>query len=255
MNAVVRAEEPDPPLNDDDRELGFSVYHLYVVDAGAGGLARGRSWTRWPWRRPLPRRRRRSRRRRSPSGLRIGVGSGGRRRGRLPSLLSGSRGRHGRVDDGRRPGGRGRDHVPHPREDPRAAGPRPLHRRGGRGADRAQAPGLRRRRRGSTRELLARLMARQPQLEHLHRLPDRDPPRGPRRAAGGAAQEAGAALGAALHRPPPEPPGPDQPLPPLPRPQPRARAGAPAGRARRRCATAWTRCRRNATRRRRPARG
>jgi hypothetical protein len=31
----------NPPLNDDDRELGFNVYHLYVVDAALAGAPEG----------------------------------------------------------------------------------------------------------------------------------------------------------------------------------------------------------------------
>ncbi len=44
-------------------------------------------------------------------------------------------------------------------------------------------------------ELLARLMARQPQLEHLDRLPDRDPPAGPRRAPRGRSSRSSCARG------------------------------------------------------------
>jgi hypothetical protein len=31
----------EPPLNNDDRELGFNVYHLYVADAGQAGDVEG----------------------------------------------------------------------------------------------------------------------------------------------------------------------------------------------------------------------
>jgi hypothetical protein len=31
----------EPPLNNDDRELGFNVYHLYVVEAAQAGAVEG----------------------------------------------------------------------------------------------------------------------------------------------------------------------------------------------------------------------
>jgi hypothetical protein len=37
MNESFVPKNLNPPLNNDDRELGFNVYHLYVADAGASG--------------------------------------------------------------------------------------------------------------------------------------------------------------------------------------------------------------------------
>ncbi len=41
MNESFIPNQLDPPLNDDDRELGLNVYHLYVGDAGTVGSAEG----------------------------------------------------------------------------------------------------------------------------------------------------------------------------------------------------------------------
>jgi hypothetical protein len=41
MNESFVPKNLNPPLNDDDRELGVNVYHLYVVDAGLAGSPEG----------------------------------------------------------------------------------------------------------------------------------------------------------------------------------------------------------------------
>ena len=41
MNESFIPNQLDPPLNNDDRELGLNVYHLYVADADAVGSAEG----------------------------------------------------------------------------------------------------------------------------------------------------------------------------------------------------------------------
>ena len=41
MNESFIPNQLDPPLNNDDRELGLNVYHLYVGDADAFGSAEG----------------------------------------------------------------------------------------------------------------------------------------------------------------------------------------------------------------------
>ncbi len=41
MNESFVPKNLDPPLNNDDRELGFNVYHLYVADAGQAGMVEG----------------------------------------------------------------------------------------------------------------------------------------------------------------------------------------------------------------------
>jgi hypothetical protein len=41
MNGSFIPNQLDPPLNDDDRELGLNVYHLYVADAETVGSAEG----------------------------------------------------------------------------------------------------------------------------------------------------------------------------------------------------------------------
>ena len=41
MNQSFVPKNLTPPLNDDDRELGFNVYHLYVVDAEQAGSSEG----------------------------------------------------------------------------------------------------------------------------------------------------------------------------------------------------------------------
>jgi hypothetical protein len=41
MNESFVPKNLDPPLNNDDRELGFNVYHLYVADAAQAGMVEG----------------------------------------------------------------------------------------------------------------------------------------------------------------------------------------------------------------------
>ena len=41
MNQSFVPKNLNPPLNNDDRELGFNVYHLYVADAGQAGSPEG----------------------------------------------------------------------------------------------------------------------------------------------------------------------------------------------------------------------
>ena len=200
MNQSFVPKNLNPPLNNDDRELGLLVYHLYVTDVASAGTPEGvvDAVALAPARA-------------GEVDGRGGEGGGkaGCPREEGPALAARScrRGSLGRTQrEAARPspfflfeGGRGGDdmsrvdnratarwtsrpgHGPDPREDPRPARPRALHRRRGRGADGAQAPGLRRR--GRDRPGAARpAHGRQPQLEHLDRLPDRDPPPRLRRA-------------------------------------------------------------------------
>jgi hypothetical protein len=41
MNESFVPKNLEPPLNNDDRELGFNVYHLYVADAAQAGSVEG----------------------------------------------------------------------------------------------------------------------------------------------------------------------------------------------------------------------
>jgi len=41
MNQSFVPKNLEPPINDDDRELGFNVYHLYVADAAQAGQVEG----------------------------------------------------------------------------------------------------------------------------------------------------------------------------------------------------------------------
>ena len=41
MNQSFIPKNLTPPLNNDDRELGFNVYHLYVAEADQVGPAEG----------------------------------------------------------------------------------------------------------------------------------------------------------------------------------------------------------------------
>jgi hypothetical protein len=41
MNESFVPKNLNPPLNNDDRELGFNVYHLFVADAEASGEVPG----------------------------------------------------------------------------------------------------------------------------------------------------------------------------------------------------------------------
>ena len=41
MNESFVPKNLSPPLNNDDRELGFNVYHLYVADAAQAGSVDG----------------------------------------------------------------------------------------------------------------------------------------------------------------------------------------------------------------------
>jgi hypothetical protein len=41
MNQSFVPKSMNPPLNNDDRELGFNVYHLYVADAEQAGSPEG----------------------------------------------------------------------------------------------------------------------------------------------------------------------------------------------------------------------
>ena len=46
MNESFVPKNLNPPLNNDDRELGFNVYHLFVVSAEQAGKPSRTSWTR-----------------------------------------------------------------------------------------------------------------------------------------------------------------------------------------------------------------
>jgi hypothetical protein len=41
MNQSFVPKNLNPPLNNDDRELGFNLYHLYVADAEQAGSPEG----------------------------------------------------------------------------------------------------------------------------------------------------------------------------------------------------------------------